>query len=158
MSNKAKPRNKEIKHILVKCAENSTMHALPNILYNDSIVIKLVWIVSLAICASLAGFLVYMSITDYLSFEVVTKSFVSHESPTDFPTITICNLNPYNTNRSIEFIKSIYEKNKIDDLDKIENLMGQPTHHKILFIRSIIETNVIKLNLTDAEKNVRLFA
>ena len=40
-------------------------------------------------------FLIIRSITNFFEFETVTKTTVRYQSPAEFPTITICNINPF---------------------------------------------------------------
>ena len=56
---------------------------------------------------------------DYLNYDVVTKTRVHHELPTLFPTVTVCNINPFVTQNASEFIRNIMVKEL--DLDVLNS-------------------------------------
>jgi hypothetical protein len=51
--------------------------------------------------------MVYGSIANYLQFGVVTSIRVTSENPMVFPTVTICNLNPFVTDASFYMLNNI---------------------------------------------------
>jgi hypothetical protein len=66
------------------------------------------------------------AVIDYLNWEVVTKVRVYSEIPIEFPVITVCNLNPWTGNASVDLMRRIYEEknNKTfnESLTQIKNL------------------------------------
>jgi hypothetical protein len=73
--------------------------------------VKIIWIIALIISAGLCGYMVYGSIVNYMQFGVVTSIRVTAENPMVFPTVTICNLNPFVTDASFYMLNNIVESN-----------------------------------------------
>jgi hypothetical protein len=95
---------------------NSTSHGLPNILRNESIIIKIVWTVFLVASTSLCSYLCIQNILAYYNYDVTTKTRRVYESPTLFPTIAICTKQTYSTDFGLEFLKKVIQKYKYDDV------------------------------------------
>ena len=53
--------------------ESSSVHALPNISRNKYKSIKIIWFICFLLSSSICGYLIFMSMTDYLKYEIVTK-------------------------------------------------------------------------------------
>ncbi len=82
-----------IKAVMTDTGLETTAHGIPNMISNTMWSFKLMWIVCfLASCAGCA-YLLYKSTKDYLDYEVVTTIKKISESPTIFPTVTLCNRN-----------------------------------------------------------------
>jgi hypothetical protein len=109
------------KEIFLKWSETLTIHSIPNIFRTKHIIIKLIWIGAFLISSGLCGYLVYSSINNYLEFNVVTTIKVVRETPIIFPSITICNANPFVTESSFNtvynIIKSKFEVDLYNILD-----------------------------------------
>ena len=86
-------------------AETSTSHGLPNIVRTNRLSIKLLWTICLLASVGACIYMVYKSVNDYYSYGVVTQIQVINENSPLFPTITICNINPFS---------SIYGQNLIE--------------------------------------------
>ena len=95
---------------------NSTSHGLPNILRNDSLIIKIVWLVFLVASTSLCSYLCIQSILAYYKYDVTTKTRRIYESPTLFPTIGICTKQTYSTDYGLEFLKKVIVNYDYDDI------------------------------------------
>jgi len=54
--------------------------------------------------------MVQRSISDYLQFDVVTQIRVFKEVPVEYPTITICNINPLTTKEAAKRLNESYER------------------------------------------------
>ena len=71
---------KEIRETTKETVENSSIHALPNIVRNKYIIIKIVWIVCFLISFGICCWFIIQSILDYLSYQVITNIKVNYES------------------------------------------------------------------------------
>lgn len=69
--------------------------------------LKIVLILILVIVTSLSSYLSIESILSYFDYEVSTKLRTVYETPTLFPKVTICNINPFTTEDSFNFLKDI---------------------------------------------------
>jgi hypothetical protein len=110
-------RNKELKKRFVEWSSSSTSHGYPNIFRTDKWPIKIMWLFFLLLSTGVCFYMVTKSVTDYLNHEVVTKIRVFNEQMMEFPTITICNLNPFTKKASLEYINTLFDRvnNQIDD-------------------------------------------
>jgi hypothetical protein len=96
----------ELKREFINWSASSTSHGFPNIFKNEKIALKTMWFIFLSLSAAFCGFMVARTILDYISFEVVSQIRVFDEIPAQFPTITICNLNPFVTNEAVALMSN----------------------------------------------------
>ena len=87
-----------IKLIMVETGLDTTAHGIPNILGNPMWSFKLMWLVCILASCAACGYLLARSVNDYLDHEVVTTIRKVPDSPSIFPTVTLCNTN-FVTNR-----------------------------------------------------------
>ena len=94
-----------IKEITTEVFSNSTMHGLSRIIKAKSWIIKIIWITFLL--TSIGSFVNYSieSLYDFLDYKVTTEIRTIYETPTIFPTVTICNKNMFTTDFGIKTIK-----------------------------------------------------
>ena len=76
---------------------NSTVHGVSNIAKSENIVMKYIWIIAFFSFSSFAAILITISIFDFFEYNVNTNIQVINQIPTDFPAISICNLNTFKT-------------------------------------------------------------
>lgn len=90
---------KEIIQIAVECAQSSTSHALPKIVNNKNLLLKVVWTICLLGSAAYCIFNLSKSFIHYFDYE--TTSFIETQriSSIEFPTVTFCSKNPFNPKR-----------------------------------------------------------
>ena len=69
--------------------------------------LKLMWAVSWLAGASFTGYLIVQNISDFFSYDVITKSRINIETPMRLPGVTVCNLDPFVTNYSISFLADL---------------------------------------------------
>ena len=84
--------------------ESSSIHAIPNIIKNKFITIKIVWIVCFLVSFSGCSWFMIKSINDYLQHNVVTSVRINYINEIKFPVIGICNLNYFNKKLASELI------------------------------------------------------
>ena len=106
-----KPNNeKKIKLILLKQLEewclSSTTHAIPNICRSQYNLLKIMWLIFFLLSGGYCSYLIAQSIQNYFAYPVTTTVQIINEPSVVFPTISICNLNPFITNNST--ISAIY--------------------------------------------------
>jgi hypothetical protein len=86
----------EIKKEVVERLLSTSFHGIPNMIRGrKNLCLVLMWTFSFILCASYFFYLTIISVENYLSYHVITSIDIFHESPTLFPTITICNLDGY---------------------------------------------------------------
>lgn len=133
-------QSKRIKEIIFESATGSTTHSIPHIFKRENLFIKLFWIACFMVSTGFCAWLITIAIINYFNYETVTKTETVLEIPTTFPTISICNLNPYITNYSIEFVENILTKNKLYEqlLQVFIFLTNNPNNLLILIILNSI--------------------
>ena len=84
---------------------SSTCHGIPSVFRTKRLCLKIMWIIFFIGCSSFCIYSINNSIMSFLDYEVVTKIELIPENPTQFPTVTLCNLNAknskYNLNETI---------------------------------------------------------
>ena len=115
--------NKEesAKDLLLKWTETLTIHAIPNIFRTRHLIIKIIWMISFLISTGLCAYMVYGSINNYLQFNVVTTIREIIEAEMTFPSVTVCNINPFVTESSFQFVYLLAKSNLGVDLFDILN-------------------------------------
>lgn len=133
-------------------AETSTIHAIPNISRTKNPLVKIIWLISFICGACLSFYMTVTSIQNYLEFNVVSKIRVVDEAPISFPTVSICNLSPFVTQKASDFIKPIIESSdfkSVIDLDFLDNYQHKT---KIKYISKIYKIQTIVAGLNDSIK------
>ncbi|CAF0936619.1 unnamed protein product [Brachionus calyciflorus] len=125
--------SKNISSVIKEILLSSTSHGIPNIIRSDKLGLRLIWIISTIISTGLCSYMIVQGFINYFSFETTSKIQVYTETSSIFPAITICNLNYFTTEYSVEFIRNL-------SLD-----IPQPSSYfdydKYFMIRQIISTN-----------------
>jgi len=123
---KEKSLKQELKEAFVNWASSSTSHGFPNIFRTNILILKLIWLAFLLIATGACIYMCTEAVLDYLDWEVLTKVRVYSEIPIEFPVITVCNLNPWTGNLSVDLMRKIYEeknnKSFNESLTRIKNL------------------------------------
>ena len=109
------------KDLFLKWTETLTIHAIPNIFRTRHLLIKIIWMISFLISTGLCAYMVYGSINNYLQFNVVTTIRNIREPEMVFPSVSICNLNPFVTESSFQFVYEIAKSSLGIDLYDILN-------------------------------------
>ena len=112
MSNDLKLRN-EIKESIKSTLEGSSIHALPNIVRNKHIFLKIFWFVCFLASSGGLGYFMSLTISDYLTWPVITNIEINHVQQLTFPIVTICNLNGFKS---------------------LDNVIKSQNYHKLLVI------------------------
>jgi hypothetical protein len=100
----------------------STSHGLSHAVRNQHMPMKTMWVTFFILSTALCSYLIIQSIMQYLEFDVITKVRIVDETEAEFPRITICNLNPFQT----EFALDFYKRNgnlSLPELIKVSNLL-----------------------------------
>jgi len=104
-----------IKEISLELLSSTSIHGIPNIIRTKNLFIRIFWILCFMVAFLLCVFLITQSISSYLLFEVTTKIRIFYEYPSDFPSVTICDTNPFKTNTSLNFIREVLRNYSIDE-------------------------------------------
>ena len=113
ISNLEKNHIDQIKLTIRKRFESSSIILFPNLIKSEFYLTKIVWIGCFFLSASWCGWFISRSIFDYLNYNIVTRTLVKHRSGLIFPIVSICNINPFTTEYSNNFINSIVDINNL---------------------------------------------
>ena len=81
----------------------------------------------------------------YLQYDVTTKTRIVYETPTEFPQVTLCNLNMFTTKYGYTLLSTYYSDSKLTNLSyTAKTYVVAPT--ALFFLTDIIS------NLSDTDK------
>ncbi|KAL8579750.1 hypothetical protein ACOMHN_066563 [Nucella lapillus] len=87
----------EVRDLLVYYARHSTMHGIPSIvgskLYRGR---RIFWCCVVCVMAILLVTVIYWQMSDFYRYPTVTSVNVNYVTDSDFPSVTICDLNMFN--------------------------------------------------------------
>lgn len=101
---------------------NSTIHAVPNIVREKNIIIKLMWITFFLLSSGLCAYLILESIFSYLEYKVSTVLRRKNEFKALFPTVTICSPNFFTTDYALEYYKNSTEISGLKDFSDLDQI------------------------------------
>lgn len=76
-------------------ASNLTFHGLPNIARTDYMSVRIMWIICTLFATVYTSYSVANIFLEFLEFNTITRINFERQSSLEFPTVTICNLNPF---------------------------------------------------------------
>ena len=116
------PKKRRLKNILLfkeivhDVLAESTMHGLSKAIKAKHWLLKVTWLAFLVTSMTFFGKFSLNSCANFLDYEVTTKIRRIYESPTIFPTVSICMKNKFTTDFGIDTIKKSIEYYKYPDL------------------------------------------
>ena len=113
---------------IAQLVESSTSHGLPNIVRSERVSIKLLWTICFVGSFSVCSYMVFLSVSQFLEYSVVTQSELLTETKSIFPTISICMIDPLTSFYSQQLANQTYA-----DISKEEKLLNQNLLLKIFF-------------------------
>ena len=103
-----------IKSLIKETLYNSTAQSIIKIIETPCLALKVYLLLCVILSSSLCSHLLIQLILSYFSHSVSTASRTLYETPSTFPKITICNLNPFSTKYALEFLKKINKELQLD--------------------------------------------
>ena len=73
--------------------ETSSWHALPNMVRSEYFFMKIFWLICFCLAFSYCSYVIVLGVLDYLAFRVLQNVELVSDYESEFPAITICNLN-----------------------------------------------------------------
>jgi hypothetical protein len=104
-SEEEKTFKEEARVYVIDWLEHTTSHGIPNILRARNLCVKIMWAVLLLASTGYAIYLCVDIIRLFSKHERTISQNLIHESPTKFPSVTFCNLNPFDENYLFRIIK-----------------------------------------------------
>jgi hypothetical protein len=109
---------------------------LRNTFHTEHTIMRILWITLFLTCSSYSLYCMIGTLQDYQKFETVVSIRYLRETPTDFPAVTFCNLNPLNELLSYDMMSILAEYQLTDNWKK--NITCQDS--KIKLMREMINT------------------
>jgi hypothetical protein len=98
---------KNLWDISKECGLNSTSHSVPKTLKAKSLLIQIMWFTLTIASVVSCSYIISLIFSDYLKYEVVTQIRVVNEIKPPFPTVTICNKEPFVTRAGRDLVNKI---------------------------------------------------
>ena len=131
----------KLKEMCKEVGMNSTSHGIPNILKAKTYSLKIIWLICFLLSCAVCSFLIFKAISNYFSFETVSKFTIINETPAEFPTITICN-------------KNLIKKANVENILKniLKNISLVPRNDTVIQIEDLLKSFIF--NLSNEEKKI----
>ena len=101
----------EINNAVIALTSDSTIHGLPRVFKSKLTIVKLIWLACFVCSGCICAYASLKTIQSYFDYQVITNIQTFKEKPAMFPAITLCNLNQFNRNKSIDQINFYSFKN-----------------------------------------------
>ncbi len=96
-------------------------HGLPNVFKTKCRYKKFMWSFLWATGLIISSFLVSQTIKDYFNYDVTITSRVMNEYPLLFPKVTICNMDPFTTDKSVDFLATMIRQHTNEDISQFKS-------------------------------------
>ena len=90
-----KKKKSAIEKVLRDWSLQATFHCYPKLFQNYSLLARIFWFSCFLAFAGLTAFFVFMALTQFFEYETVSKIEIITEKPSPFPTVTLCDNNPF---------------------------------------------------------------
>jgi hypothetical protein len=137
---------KETKNTLKDIAENSNVHSLSHIVRTEYLFVRIMWVFAVITATICCLILISLSIIQYYEYNVVTDYKISYQASSNYPTITICNTNPFVTKKAYDFVNNYAVLN---NLTYEEYLKTFEDDDELLYVSAV---NHAATNFTDEQK------
>ena len=104
--------------------------------------VRLMWLLSLILTSGVCFYLISKTVTNYLNYEVVTKINVVNEEPSIFPTLTLCNIDPFESNYSDNELNSLIGMN--NSKLKVKRNLNYYRHYYMSNLHDKLKNNTIR--------------
>ena len=126
-NNSERSKIDRIKKRLKSILSNSTVHAVPNITRTKNKLVIILWSIFLFFSTGICSYFILDSIFEYYEYNTNTKIETIFESSSEFPEITVCNLNIFTTPYAFEFLNNLSRENQIDIFNQSDDLASFKT-------------------------------
>ena len=116
-SNKEETLKEKIADFIKDWVKDTTSHGIPRVFKTKFKVIQILW---LTCFLASAGYMIYTIVELFIAYyahEVTATTIRVQELPATFPSITFCNLNPFNEQYAHQYIVKVSDKAKCFNLD-----------------------------------------
>ena len=86
-----------LKKTFLEWCRDSKCHGVMNIVKAQNLILKVIWLLCFLTCSGFCIYLITLALLSYFSNPITTKISVVDDTPATFPTVSICFLNPLNS-------------------------------------------------------------
>lgn len=101
---------RDLRDKMIRIGRSSTSHGVSNYLRTEKPQFKCMWLLCFLVSGTAWVLTVIQVMSLYFSYPVTTRIRFIDQSKVDLPTIAICNVNPFLTNASVEFLIDYFEE------------------------------------------------
>jgi hypothetical protein len=151
----------DCKQLVADWLRNSSSHGLQNSSRAKNKFIKLVWLLMFCVLLVTCCWCAYGSWLDYARYRTTVSIEYVRESPTQFPAVTFCNLNPFNQSHAKYMFKRVFEdsdlkscidNNSVYDKNSWDHCINGTIVYKVNSFAKIVKRRVLNANLTDEDR------
>ena len=109
--------SEKVKIELLRWCKRTTIDGIPHITRSTNWTMRALWILFFTASIIFCLFAIMQTLIAFYDYTVTMTISRVQEMSSVFPAVTICNLNPYNENRSYEFFADLIEKEREMDVN-----------------------------------------
>ena len=102
----------KIKEALKEIGLSSTSHGLPNVLRANEKLFKVMWTFLSLLSFFVCLYSIIQAVNSFLNREYITKIDIIQEIPTEFPAVSFCSTDMYQTKYAQDLVDKIWSKNR----------------------------------------------
>jgi len=118
MAHQISQRFRLVKEKSLELLKESSTHGVAKLILANRLLVRILWSITLIFSIVFCSLMISRNISDFLSYDVVTKIKQEKSNPTVFPTVTICNINSFIKNSSFELMYQVIARVKNISLDE----------------------------------------
>lgn len=134
-------RHHYIAEIFISTFLETTIHGIIPIINRKNWFIRIFWIICTLASTCVCAYLVTLGFLTYFTYETVTKTEQIYLLSTDFPAISICNVDAFMTNESTRFVEELFFQNMSLSQTELEVLFSNFTIYNLLLYKYLAGTN-----------------
>ena len=106
-------KNSKVLEIFQEWSQNISIHGFPNIFRKNITSVRIMWVILFLVSNGICFGIISSIVINYLKYDVVTKIRIADKDSLPFPSITVCNVNSFVSEQSLEYAQYLLEKNKL---------------------------------------------
>jgi hypothetical protein len=139
-----------LKEEFIEWSSNSSIHGIPNMFRTEkSSLIRFVWLIFFLLSSIYCCFTLIQSLLEYLEFKVLVNIVVAKDISTEFPVVSLCNLNQRLTNESLDYVQSILVANNLTHLIQNDQFLNQSLNEQLSLAKFLVESSLFSSNYSD---------
>lgn len=141
-----------LKHKLFGLLSLTSLHGLPNLAKTKSSkVIRFIWLFAFLWSTAISSYLIVQAFLDYFNYDTLIKIDIFNGTETDFPAVTVCNLNPFLKDKTMKIVNDLLVQNNITDVVKsaiLDQNAGLFLNQHTTFSKFLVQANLLNGNTT----------